>query len=47
MTKHELEKAVNAAFLHAAETLGDRLKGMSCFVKNWRTPLVEASKKAA
>ena len=30
-----LERELYAAFLHAAEQMGSRVKGMSCFVRNW------------
>jgi len=35
MDKKALEQELYAAFLHAATQMGGRVKGLSCFVKNW------------
>ena len=31
----EVEEALFQAFLRAGETLGERLKGLPCFLHNW------------
>jgi hypothetical protein len=36
MAQEKLEKILFEAFLHAAKRMGPRVKGMSCFLKNWR-----------
>ncbi len=40
-----LEGDLYAAFLHAATQMGARIKGMSCFVRNWQAvkPLADAA----
>jgi hypothetical protein len=36
MTQDKLERLLYEAFLYAAKEMGPRIKGMSCFLKNWR-----------
>jgi hypothetical protein len=36
MAQEKLEQILFEAFLHAAKGMGPRIKGMSCFLKNWR-----------
>ncbi len=36
MTQEKLEQLLFEAFLHATTQMGPRVKGMSCFLKNWR-----------
>lgn len=31
-----LEEVLYNAFLHAIKTLGPKVKGMSCFMSNWK-----------
>jgi hypothetical protein len=38
MTQDKLERLLYEAFLNAAKQMGPRIKGMSCFLKNWRHP---------
>jgi hypothetical protein len=44
MDRKALESDLYAAFLHAATQMGSRVKGMSCFVRNWGAvkPLADA-----
>ena len=46
MAQEQLERILFEAFLHAAKRMGPRIKGMSCFVKNWRdTNAVSAARR--
>lgn len=36
MAQEKLEQILFEAFLYAAKRMGPRIKGMSCFLKNWR-----------
>jgi hypothetical protein len=36
MTREELTKAITEACIEASEALGGRVKGMSCFLQNWK-----------
>ena len=36
MTQEKVEQIVFQAFLYAATQMGPRIKGMSCFLKNWQ-----------
>jgi hypothetical protein len=40
LTHKELETTIQAACRKAAEVLGDRMLGMSCYLKNWQKPPV-------
>jgi len=37
--QHVVERALLQACTEAAKTLGDDIKGMSCFFSNWITPV--------
>jgi len=51
MDAKTFERAVYEACLHAARTLGPRVKGMSCFLHNWKQikigPEAKPEKQAA
>jgi hypothetical protein len=37
----EEKKLIKEAFYHAAIIMGTRIKGMSCYVNNWKLPSLE------
>lgn len=41
------EKATYEAFYAAIKQFGPRVKGLSCFMNNWRVPKPQPLKKAA
>jgi hypothetical protein len=45
----QVEKALYDAFLEAGKKLGTRIKGLSCFLHNWKThlPALHSDKEAA
>ena len=43
----DLEKALLEAFCAAGEKLGSRVKGMSCFLKNWQNHTAAVEQKQA
>jgi hypothetical protein len=46
MAQEKLERMLFEAFLHAATRMGPRVKGMSCFLNNWReTNSVSAARR--
>lgn len=49
MDMKALEQQLYAAFLHAATQMGGKVKGMSCFVKNWSAikPIADATRAEA
>jgi hypothetical protein len=47
VSSKDLEKALFEAFCAAGEKLGPRVKGMSCFLKNWRGHVAAAEQKQA
>jgi hypothetical protein len=44
--KKELEQALFEAFLEAGEKLGARIKGLSCFLQNWKHASTEQKQAA-
>jgi hypothetical protein len=47
MTDERFEKALFEAFLKAGKSMGNRAKGMSCFLRNWKTANSEEQQEAA
>jgi len=45
MDAKTLERAIYEACLHAAKTLGPRVKGMSCFLHNWKQIKIDLDSK--